>query len=230
VIFRFVWLVGLYVLCTWFAEAFIKGPAQVTIFWPAAGVAFTAVLRYGWRWAIIIPVAVVIAHGVFVPVPLGFLPFSVASNLLGALAGAHVARGSGSPQVSVASGFAMLRGAVVMVIVAALIGTVGLVITGMVPFSESLSAAIKWSMGDLLGILCVAPAMLLLTAPPSTHPDEPTAEDYAPRVEIVAWGLAMLMGYALVYLGGQQDSYYALGMSRCRWRCCCGARSAFRRC
>ena len=59
-VLRFAWLVALYVLCTWFAESFIRGPAQVTIFWPAAGVAFAAVIRYGWRWALFIPVAVLL--------------------------------------------------------------------------------------------------------------------------------------------------------------------------
>ncbi|QNN71087.1 hypothetical protein [Thermomonas carbonis] len=55
VIVRFCVLVAVYVAATWFAEAFIKGPAEVTIFWPAAGVAYAAVIRYGWRWSLFIP-------------------------------------------------------------------------------------------------------------------------------------------------------------------------------
>ena len=37
---RFILLTGLYLLGTWYADAFIGGPAKVTLFWPAAGVSF----------------------------------------------------------------------------------------------------------------------------------------------------------------------------------------------
>lgn len=212
VVVRFVVLVGLYVAATWFAEAFIKGPAQVTIFWPAAGVAYAAVIRYGWRWSLFIPPAVFIAHGALVPVPDSFLPFSVASNLIGSLA-AYVALGRHRrPDLRVDSGFALLRGAVVMVVVAAAIGTVGLVSSGMVPGEAALAASIKWAMGDLVGILCVTPTMLLLTAPAWDHPDEPQASEFSKPYEIAAWAAALLVSYLVVYFGGQRDSFYALGM------------------
>ena len=66
---RFLLLTGLYLLGIWYAVAFIRTPDEVTLFWPPAGIAFAAVLRYGWRSSIFIPVAVLIAHFSFVPVP-----------------------------------------------------------------------------------------------------------------------------------------------------------------
>src|SRR6476659_11230382 len=74
---RFLLLTGLYLLGIWYAVAFIRTPDEVTLFWPPAGIAFAAVLRYGWRSSIFIPVAVLIAHFTFVPVPPKFIPFSV---------------------------------------------------------------------------------------------------------------------------------------------------------
>lgn len=212
VIVRFVVLVALYVAATWFAEAFIKGPAQVTIFWPAAGVAYAAVIRYGWRWSLFIPPAVIIAHGVLVPVPDSFLPFSVASNLFGSLAGGFVLGGGARLDIKVASGLALLRGAAVMVVVAAGIGTVGLVSSGMVPGEAALAASIKWAMGDLVGILCITPTMLLLTAPGLNHPDKPPPSEFSKPYEIAAWAASLLVSFVLVYLGGQLDSFYALGI------------------
>ena len=212
-IVRFCVLVAVYVAATWFAEAFIKGPAEVTIFWPAAGVAYAAVIRYGWRWSLFIPPAVIIAHGALVPVPDWFLPFSVASNLLGSLAGAYVALGrTMRPDMKVESGFALLRGALAMVVVASAIGTEGLVSSGMVPREAALAAAIKWAMGDLVGILCVTPTMLLLTAPAWNHPDEPPASEFSKSHEIAAWAVSLLVSYLIVYFGGERDSFYALGM------------------
>ncbi|MGH8075902.1 MAG: diguanylate cyclase [Lysobacter sp.] len=210
---RFILLTALYVLCTWYAEAFILGPAQVTLFWPAAGVAFAAVLRYGWRWSLFIPVAALVAHLIFVKVPASFLPFSVLSNLLGALTGAYVVRAARiRSQVSVASVFAMLRGGTVMVLVSAAIGTTGLVLSGMVPLPVFWPAYVKWSMGDLLGIVCIAPSMLLLATPVSNHPDLPRPSDYASANERVAWVVVLSSSYGFVYWAGLQNSAYALGM------------------
>ena len=163
-VIRFILLVAAYMLCTWYAEAFITGPDQVTIFWPAAGVAFAAVLRYGWRMSFFIPVAVVLAHGWFVPVPTSFLPFSIASNWIGSLVGAWVALRVGPPQITVTSGFGMLRGGVVMVLVSAAVGSVGLIVSGMVPASNALPAFVRWSMGDLLGITGLPLSLVLWSA------------------------------------------------------------------
>ena len=115
---RFLLLTGLYLLGIWYAVAFIREPDEVTLFWPAAGVAFAAVLRYGWRWSAFVPVAVLIAHFTFVPVPSSFIPFSVLANFLGPIAGAYAVHATGvQPRISVASGFGMLRGGMAMVLV-----------------------------------------------------------------------------------------------------------------
>ena len=210
---RFILLIGLYILGTWYAEAFIAGPDQVTLFWPSAGIAFGAVLRYGWRWSLFIPVAVLIAHLTFVHVPASFLAFSILSNFLGALAGVFAVNASSTrPRVSVSSGFGMLRGGMVMVAVSGAIGTAGLIYSGMVPLSGLWPAFVMWSLGDLLGIVAVAPTLLLLTAPGSSNPDEPEAGDYSSNNEKTAWVALLLLSYAAVYLGGQQDSAFSLGL------------------
>jgi diguanylate cyclase (GGDEF)-like protein len=210
---RFVLLTGLYVLATWYSEAFVRGPTQVTLFWPAAGIAYAAVLRYGWRWALFIPPAVVIGHLLFVPVPTGFLVYSALSNFLGALVGYAVANWKAPPpRLTVASGFRMLRGAVAMVVVSALIGCYGMVSSGMTPASGYWSSLANWAFGDLLGIVCIGPSMLLLTAPPSSSPDLPLDSDYPSLQEKLVWGVALLGSYTFVYLGGQRGGLYALGM------------------
>jgi diguanylate cyclase (GGDEF)-like protein len=211
---QFVVFTALYVLGTWYAEAFIHTPSQVTLFWPAAGVAFAAVVRYGWRGALFIPVAVLLAHLIFAKVPASFVPFSVASNLVGSLVGWKVVQAMGvRPNVSLASGVGLVPGAVAMVLVSAAIGTTGLIYAGMMPAAFLVPAFTKWSMGDLLGIICISPSLLLLTAPPWTSPNQPRSSDYGAPGEKVAGLLALLVAYYLVYWGGQQNSAYALGMA-----------------
>lgn len=102
------------------------------------------------------------------------MPFSAASNLLGSFAGAYVANALSrgfTPRLTVVSGFAMLRGAITMVLVSAVIGTSGLIFTGMLPEAALWPALMKWSMGDLLGVVCITPTMLVLTRPRSRQPD-----------------------------------------------------------
>lgn len=209
---RFLLLVGLYLLGIWYAVAFIRSPDDVTLFWPAAGVAFATVLRFGWRWSVFIPVAVLIAHFTFVPVPASFVPFSVLANFLGPLAGAYAVHATGvQPRISVASGFGMLRGGMAMVLVSGLIGTTGLVYSGMVPASTFWTSLLTWGMGDLLGIITLAPTLLLFSAPGSDNPDQPRNTDYSPPKEKAAWCILMCIAYGLVYWGGLMNSVYALG-------------------
>jgi diguanylate cyclase (GGDEF)-like protein len=209
---RFLLLTGLYLLGIWYAVAFIREPDEVTLFWPAAGVAFAAVLRYGWRWSVFIPAAVLLAHYSFVPVPPSFIPFSVMANFLGPLAGAYAVHASGvQPRISVASGFGMLRGGMAMVLVSGLIGTTGLVYSGMVRADAFWSSMLTWMMGDLLGIIALAPTLLLVSAPGSDNPDQPRESDYSPAREKIAWLALLLLSYSLVYWGGLKDSVYALG-------------------
>jgi len=212
---RFSLLTALYVLATWYSDAFIAGNSKVTLFWPAAGLAYGAILRYGWRSALFIPFGVILAHVTFTPVPWSFVPFSAVSNLVGSLAGGYVAHALSNgvkPRLSVASGLAMLRGAIVMVLVSAVIGTAGLVFSGMLPVAAIWPALLKWSMGDLLGIACITPTMLVLTRRPSRQPDLLTASDYSPLGEKLTWSVMLLVAFGLVYWGGMQNSAYALGM------------------
>ena len=210
---RFILLTGLYVLGAWFATAFISAPNQVTLFWPASGVAFAAVLRYGPRWCLFPLAPILITHAWFSPVPVSFLPFSVASNVLGSLLGYYIARlPDQQTRMSVRSGFAQLRGGVGMATVSGIVGSLGLVWSGMVPANDFWPAFAKWSMGDLLGIVSVAPSMLLLTADAHAHPDLPRRNDYSPPREKIGWLLALAVCYSVFYIGGGRNSLYSLGL------------------
>jgi diguanylate cyclase (GGDEF)-like protein len=205
---------ALYMLGMGYSDAFMVGPSQVTLFWPAAGVAFAAVVGLGYRWAATIPVAVLIAHATFAQVPPAFVPFSVLGNLFGALAGAHVVRRVRTRHAGSTGGaFAVSAGALVMAVLAAGIGTLGLIASGMVPLSAAVPAYVKWVLGDLLGIACIAPTLLLLIRRHSAHePDAPRAGDYAPVGQKAAWAVMYVVSYAFVYWAGVQNSAYALGM------------------
>lgn len=205
--------IALYVLGIWYADVFVHASSQVTIFWPASGIAFAAVVGLGLRWAVIIPVAVLIAHATFATVPLAFVPFSVLSNLLGAIAGAAVLRvARASTTHRSISVLAILVGAVAMAAAAAAIGTAGLVYAEMVPPVAATASFVKWALGDLLGIACIAPTLLLLIVRRSrSRADAPTRADFAPVQEKILWVLAYAGAYLFLYWAGSQDTIYAIG-------------------
>jgi diguanylate cyclase (GGDEF)-like protein len=222
---RFVVLVLLYLGGVVLADAFIHAPGQVALFWPSAGLAIGMVLRFGWRWAGCVAVAVFVAHfpfGNFLPflpygwavspAPAGFIPFSVAANSLGPLVGAYYAGQRNASLFSLRTGLQQLRGSVIAATVSAVIGVVGLQATGMLGDGNRLHAFAKWMMGDLLGIVAIAPAFLILTAKPNSSPDSPRSADYASSKEKTAWLALLALSYAAVVVFGRVRGDYALGL------------------
>jgi diguanylate cyclase (GGDEF)-like protein len=211
---RFAALVVAYLAATLFADQFITTPGSVTLLWPAAGLALAAVVRYSLRWAWFVPVALLIAHLTFSPAPAAFIPFSLLSNLAGTLAGAWLIRRTPMPeQMDTRFGFRALRGSVLMAGVSAAIGVFGMVFTGLILPGTVLDAMIKWFMGDLLGIVAVAPALLLLSFrhPMDGGPQE--THEYGSETEKLAWNIVLVCSYLMMAWGGAHGSPYALGLS-----------------
>ncbi len=211
---RVILFIVLYLLGAYLADQFIHAPGQVALFWPASGLAIGFLVRYGLHWVVPLIIANLLVHVLISPVPNSFLPFSILSNAIGGLLGAYYVRQKNLHTfMSVKSGFALLRGSMIMAGISALIGTSGLYISGMVEAGALWPALAKWSMGDLLGIICVAPTVFLLTAGRSTNPDQPLNSDYASFREKIVWSILLFSTYALVFLGGSSGSNYALGLT-----------------
>jgi len=212
--FRLVWLTALYLLGAWYAGAFILAPGEVSLFWPASGVAYAAVLRYGPRWALFVPIPVLLNHWLFSPVPAGFLPYSVASNLLSVLVGYYVCTSitGARARLSVRSGFGLMCGALAMSVSSGLIGTAGLIASGMDAGDEHWLALARWSMGDLLGIICLAPSLLYLTHRPSGSASLTVNGKYSSAREKGIWVLCSALTVPIFYYAGTKSGLYSLGL------------------
>ena len=75
-----------------FALQSVAAPDQVALYWPATGLGLGMVVVAGLRWAPLVPLATLLVHAWLAPVPAAFLPFSLAANFFGALAGGWLAR------------------------------------------------------------------------------------------------------------------------------------------
>lgn len=205
--------VGLYLSFSYISISLMTAPGQVTLFWPASGVALAYLSRFGLKWAIPLGLTVWLMHWLMNPVPPLFLFFSIISNMIGAsLAAYYIHSYKILSFLSMRSGFTILRAGVLMSVSSALIGVTGLCLSGMAPFSHFWSEVSRWSMGNLLGAICTAPSIFLLTSPLSKNPDHPINSDYASIRRNLFWLAAMIISFVLVYIGGLTKSPYAIGL------------------
>ncbi len=208
----FALLVALYVAGGAYSTALIDEPAKVTLFWPASGVALAGVMRFGLRWAVFVPIGALLVHLLFSPVPVSFLPWSLASNFIGVVVGASLLkRAAGNDPLSVEFGLRALAGGMAMALTSAAIGTVGMVQSGLIPLGSLPSAAALWFLGDLLGVAAIAPAVLLALARPERRKVD-NADGYAAEPEQLLWNVTMAASYLLMAWAGSLGGNYALGL------------------
>lgn len=206
-------LCGLYLAACIFADAFIRDSGEVTLFWPAAGVAIAATMRYGLRAVAIVPPALLLCHLLFSPMPMAFLPYSLLANTLGTLAGSWVALQARREETfSLRSTLALLRGGAVLALVSALIGVAGLHHSEMLSRAQWPLAFVRWVLGDFVGVVAVAPALLLATAPRG-HTTASGLPVYAQEPERLGWLALLAASYLLMAWGASFGGQYALGLA-----------------
>src|SRR5690606_16310750 len=136
---------GLYFAGAVIAVLYLRTPSDVTLFWPAAGIGYAMVLRYGLGYALAIPAAQLILHLLVVPVPLAFLPFSLSGNFFGTLlACAYVAHHQPRLRLRISDGFLLLRGGVLLCLVSALTGTLGMYFARMATAEDLPRVYLQW--------------------------------------------------------------------------------------
>jgi len=206
--------IGLYLLLCYLAIAFINAPGDVTLMWPASGLALAFMLRYGLAWCLPLALSILLVHGLLNPMPPVFIPFSVLSNVAGAaLACAFVRARHPDRLLSMQGGFTLVQSGLLLSAVSGLIGVTGLRASGILDEDGFWPALVQWILGDLAGIICIGPAALLLTSWPSRDPDTPPASEYSGTRSRIYWSLLFLVSLVLIFRGGRSSSPYVLGLA-----------------
>ncbi len=203
--------IAVYLILSYFAVAFKIDAKQVIIFWPASGLAIVFFVRYGLYWSIPLAIALLLMHGFIYPVPMLFLPFSIASNVIGFSIAAYYLRNQKPTSfLSLSNIFALLRASALMAISSGVIGAFGLAISGLASFSDwGLNVAI-WSFSNLLGILCICPILFLLTAPASKNPEHLIYDRYGSTNEKIIWCLLLFASYPFIFFSSLNGTSYTL--------------------
>jgi PAS domain S-box-containing protein len=139
--------------------------------WPPSGIAFGALLIYGLRlWpgvflgAVGANLAVFLSNDVLAPGPALLVSCLIgAGNTLEALAGAWLLRRVAGRDVSLLQiqnvyKFSLIAACVCAI--SALVGTAALLVAGIVPLAAGWTVLGTWWVGDLAGVLVIAPALL----------------------------------------------------------------------
>lgn len=207
---RIVLLTALYFAGALVAVLFLRTPTDVTLFWPAAGVGLAAILRYGLRYIVIVPLATVLLQLWIVEVPPVFILWSIASNTLGTLlAGWYIRRRMRNLRLRTQDGLLLLRGGLLLSLTSALIGSAGMVQAGMIPAPSVAGAVIQWTLGDLLGVSCVTPLLLYMWSAER----EGVIHGKANRVELTLWAVALAIGAAGIGWVGTVGTKYPLALA-----------------
>ncbi len=210
----FLALVGLYLAGNAYAVHFAKGPGDFALFWPSAGLSLAVVIRYGLRWALFIPVAMVLDDFLRMQAPPTFVLVSIVGNTLAALAGGWVVRSRPLPAYAeFRSGMRMLVAGIVMSVIAAVIGTVGMLATGILAKDAVPDALLRLSLGDLLGVTAITPALILFAYRETKYPGFDPSEEAALEGERLLWNIALVASFLLMAWGAAAGGSYALGLS-----------------
>ena len=185
---------------------------SVALLWPAAGVGLAGAVLYGVRHTWFVPLAVLAYHASVGQVPDAFVPFSVLSNTLGTLAGGWLAtRGPRGSGMGLARAVQVLQGGVLLSAVSAVVGVVGLRYAGMLDADAAWSGLMRWFLGDLLGVVAVAPALLLRPRPVAAGQNP--YREHGSEPERLAWLVLLVASYLLMAWAASAGGTYALGVT-----------------
>lgn len=211
---------ALYLVAAWLSIGFMRGPDDVALIWLPAGVALALVVLQGAHSALLVLVAVPLMHALLAPVPWLFLPFSMAANTLGALAGGWAYRrlgGHAGSKLTVQTGFQILIGGLALALCSASLGAVGLVVSGLTPAEKWASAAMAWALGDVFGVIALSSTLLLGAAAVRRRLQggrpEAAADPRRSWPEYLLWSVLSVLVLVLLFAVGAHSGSQALGLA-----------------
>lgn len=143
--------------------------STVTLAWPPSGIALVALLVFGYRIAFGIALGAFLANA-WTGLPLHLAAGIAIGNTLEPVVGAFLLQrlaGFRNTLDRRRDVFALiLLAAVCSTTLSALVGVASLTLGGIVPFGEYASVWLKWWLGDMMGVLVVAPPLLVWLSHP----------------------------------------------------------------
>lgn len=176
----------------------VVGADSVVLLWAPGALSLVLLVFEGRRWWPLVAAADLVFSLTGTDVPAVFIPFTMAANVIGALAGATLARHRGlgpHRRMDLASGADVALCGLALAVASLPFGVTGLVAAGFAPLSAVPDAALKWLVANVFGAAVLAPGLSLLW---------PRAGDAVFGLglrrggEALAWSAALAMALLLV--------------------------------
>ncbi|MFM6988437.1 MAG: putative bifunctional diguanylate cyclase/phosphodiesterase [Arenimonas sp.] len=204
----------LYLALCYLALASIGAPDQVSLLWPASGLALAFALRYGMIWCLPLAAALFLFHSLFEREPGLLTVVSIGANVGGLVAALLYLRWRGEERMlSIRGGFLLLQAAMLMSLVSGLVGIGGLGLIGDPAGNLFWPSVLQWALGDLLGIVCITPATLLALSRTRESVEAAAELDYAGARGKLLWLVLLTLSLLLIFMSGFGRSSYVLGLS-----------------
>lgn len=143
----------------------VVGADSVVLLWAPGALSLVLLVFEGRRWWPLVAAADLVFSLTGTDVPAVFIPFTMAANVFGALAGATLARHRGfgpARRMDLASGSDIALGGLASALASLPLGVAGLVVAGFAPWSSAPDAVVKWLVANLFGVAVLAPGLSLL--------------------------------------------------------------------
>jgi diguanylate cyclase (GGDEF)-like protein len=201
-----------YVGCAAYARQFVVAPHDVGLYSPASGLALAMVVICGLRFALLVPLAILLVDAWLAPISSLFLPYVLSAGLAGMLAGGWLARRDPALRPgTVRHGFQILLGGVLMAAVSGSIGGYGMWRAGMVAWPDLGAVQLRWALGDLLGVASVTPAVMFAA---DFWQRGRLRQDHPGGVsESLLWNISLVASFLLMAWGMSLSRDFALGLS-----------------
>lgn len=154
---------ALYLVTGWLGTRLSYSPDSVTLIWPPAGIALAAGLLFGYRvWPGILlgEVGVLLANHISLPVSLSVSAGNAGAMVVGVWLLQRVRFDARFERVRDVLSLVVLAG-VVATMMSATIGSLSMALGGVVAWGSYFPTWIKWWLGDAMGVMLVAPALLV---------------------------------------------------------------------
>lgn len=207
---RLVMVGCLYLGAFGYASLFVDMPGEVTPVWPAAGIGLASILLYGYRATIPLAIGAALGQIFFSWQQLYLLPFTVSANVFAPLLAAWMLRTYGPVDllsVRVRNTFGLLVGGMWLAVVSASIGSLGLCISGDVPWPNYFNAWQLWAVGDFFGAMICTPTMVCVVLSLRRFRDGDRRVLRAPSPEIYIWLMSYVALGCFSWWLGRHSSY-----------------------
>lgn len=138
--------------------------STVTLVWPPSGIALVAILTYGYRISFGIALGAILANawtGLPIPLAAGIAIGNVLEAIIGVYLLKRLARFQNRLERRRDVFALIILAATCSTMISAFVGAFTLTMGGIISFGEYASVWLKWWLGDMMGVLVVAPPLLI---------------------------------------------------------------------